>query len=86
MTPAIITTVSTVTNVLRKRRSRGRAAGLVLLRSLPHVTCHAARLVEFRIGPDPAPRLDKALGRDVPEQAALSRSRLARLIEEGAVA
>jgi 23S rRNA pseudouridine1911/1915/1917 synthase len=44
------------------------------------------RLVEFRIGPDPAPRLDKALGRDVPEEAALSRSRLARLIAEGAVA
>jgi 23S rRNA pseudouridine1911/1915/1917 synthase len=44
------------------------------------------RLVEFRIGPDPAPRLDKALSRDVPEEAALSRSRLSRLIEEGAVA
>jgi 23S rRNA pseudouridine1911/1915/1917 synthase len=43
------------------------------------------RLVEFRIGPDPSPRLDKALGRDVPEEAALSRSRLARLIEAGAV-
>ncbi len=33
----------------------------------------------------PPPRLDKALARDVPEQAALSRTRLARLIEEGAV-
>jgi len=44
------------------------------------------RVVQFRIGPDPAPRLDKALGRDVPEAAALSRSRLARLIEAGAVA
>ena len=43
------------------------------------------RLVQFRIGPDPAPRLDKALGRDVPEEEALSRSRLARLIEAGAV-
>jgi 23S rRNA pseudouridine1911/1915/1917 synthase len=43
------------------------------------------RLVEFRIGPDPAPRLDKALGRDVPEQESLSRSRLARLVEAGAV-
>jgi 23S rRNA pseudouridine1911/1915/1917 synthase len=43
------------------------------------------RLVEFRIGPDPAPRLDKALGRDVPEEESLSRSRLARLIEAGAV-
>ncbi|MDG4647451.1 RluA family pseudouridine synthase [Roseibacterium sp. SDUM158017] len=43
------------------------------------------RLVSFRIGPDPAPRLDKALGRDVPEEEALSRSRLARLIEAGSV-
>lgn len=33
----------------------------------------------------PPGRLDKALARDVPEEAALSRSRLARLIAEGAV-
>ena len=33
----------------------------------------------------PPPRLDKALARDVPEAAHLSRSRLARLIAEGAV-
>ena len=39
----------------------------------------------FRIGDDPPPRLDKALSRDAPEVAALSRSRLARLIAEGAV-
>jgi len=37
------------------------------------------------IGADPPARLDKALARDVPEQAHLSRSRLARLIAEGAV-
>lgn len=37
------------------------------------------------IGADPPPRLDKALARDVPEAAVLSRSRLARLIAEGAV-
>ena len=37
------------------------------------------------IGDDPPARLDKALARDVPEAAALSRSRLARLIAEGAV-
>ncbi len=37
------------------------------------------------IGPQPPDRLDKALARDVPEAAALSRSRLARLIVEGAV-
>jgi len=37
------------------------------------------------LGDDPPARLDKALARDVPEEAALSRSRLARLIAEGAV-
>ncbi len=37
------------------------------------------------IAADPPPRLDKALARDVPEAAALSRTRLARLIAEGAV-
>ena len=37
------------------------------------------------IGENPPDRLDKALARDVPEQAALSRSRLMRLIAEGAV-
>lgn len=37
------------------------------------------------IGADPPGRLDKALARDVPEAAALSRSRLARLIQGGAV-
>lgn len=42
-------------------------------------------LVSFRIMPDPPPRLDKALARDVPDEAELSRSRLTRLIEEGAV-
>lgn len=42
-------------------------------------------LVTFRIGADPPPRLDKALARDVPESAHLSRSRIARLIAEGAV-
>ncbi len=34
---------------------------------------------------DPPVRLDKALARDVPEEAALSRSRLMKLIEAGAV-
>ncbi|MCC7321731.1 MAG: RluA family pseudouridine synthase [Rubellimicrobium sp.] len=43
------------------------------------------RLVTFTIGADPPPRLDRALARDVPESAELSRSRLARLIGAGAV-
>lgn len=37
------------------------------------------------IGANPPPRLDKALARDVPEEAHLSRSRLAKLLAEGAV-
>ena len=45
----------------------------------------SARQVVFTIAADPPPRLDKALSRDVPDEAALSRTRLARLIEEGAV-
>lgn len=44
------------------------------------------KIISVHIGPDPAPRLDKALARNVPEDASLSRSRLARLIADGAVA
>ena len=40
----------------------------------------------FEIADAPPPRMDKALGRDVPSDASLSRSRLAKLIEAGAVA
>ncbi|MGB3554710.1 MAG: S4 domain-containing protein, partial [Jannaschia sp.] len=42
-------------------------------------------VVTFAIAADPPPRLDKAIARDVPAEAHLSRSRLARLIEEGRV-
>jgi 23S rRNA pseudouridine1911/1915/1917 synthase len=42
-------------------------------------------LVSFRILADPPPRLDKALARDVPDEADLSRSRIVRMIAEGAV-
>ena len=41
--------------------------------------------VDFIIGEAPPARMDKALARDVPEAAALSRSRLARLLADGAV-
>ena len=44
-----------------------------------------SRTVLVTIGADPPPRLDKALARDVPEAAHLSRSRLARLLEAGCV-
>ncbi len=42
-------------------------------------------VLRVTIAADPPPRLDKALARDVPSDAALSRSRLARLIGDGAV-
>ncbi len=41
--------------------------------------------IQVVIQPDPPNRLDKALSRDVPEAASLSRSRLARLIASGDV-
>ena len=37
------------------------------------------------IGENPPDRLDKALAREVPEEAALSRSRLMKMIAEGDV-
>lgn len=43
------------------------------------------RIVRVVIAENPPKRLDKAIARDVPEEANLSRSRLARLIAEGAV-
>lgn len=45
----------------------------------------AHRLITFLIAESPPPRLDKALARDVPEDANLSRTRLAKLIDQGAV-
>ncbi|MBU2361166.1 MAG: RluA family pseudouridine synthase [Alphaproteobacteria bacterium] len=41
--------------------------------------------VTFAVQPDPPARLDKVLARDVPDDAVLSRSRLGRLIADGAV-
>jgi 23S rRNA pseudouridine1911/1915/1917 synthase len=43
----------------------------------------ASRRIEFVIAENPPKRLDKAVSRDVPEEATLSRTRLARLIEAG---
>ena len=42
--------------------------------------------LSFTIGADAPPRLDKALHRDAPEEAALSRTRAGKLIAEGKVA
>jgi 23S rRNA pseudouridine1911/1915/1917 synthase len=45
----------------------------------------STQVLSVRIGANPPNRLDKALARDVPEAAALSRTRLGRLIAEGQV-
>lgn len=45
----------------------------------------SSRILHIVIGPEPPDRLDKALAREVPEEWSLSRSRLSRLIAEGAV-
>lgn len=45
----------------------------------------SVRHICFSLGAAPPSRLDKALARDVPEEASLSRTRLARLIVEGRV-
>lgn len=45
----------------------------------------ASTIIQFAIDIDPPSRLDKALSRDVPDEAELSRSRLGKLIEQGAV-
>ncbi len=76
MNPTIITAVSTVTSSRKSFSALTSPSGA----SSMSVT----RLL-VTIGADPPSRLDKALARDVPEAAALSRSRLARLIADGAV-
>ncbi len=43
------------------------------------------RRITFILADAPPPRLDKALARDVPEDASLSRTRIGKLIERGAV-
>ncbi|TLP66980.1 RluA family pseudouridine synthase [Parasedimentitalea maritima] len=45
----------------------------------------SSRQIEFVIADNPPNRLDKALSRDVPAEATLSRTRLARLIVAGSV-
>ncbi len=45
----------------------------------------SATRITVIIGDDPPSRLDKALARDVPEAAHLSRSRIAKLMAEGAI-
>lgn len=75
ITPMIIVAVRIVTKALRN------------LSVLSSGACSSSmsRAVLVTIGANPPSRLDKALARDVPEDAHLSRSRLARLLASGSV-
>ena len=73
-TPKIIVAVNSVTNRRRNFRLAG-SEGFSM----------SSKLVSFVIADAPPPRLDKAIARDVPEGASLSRTRLARLVSDGAV-
>lgn len=72
-------TASAVTRIFRNRTS-GSGAG-----SEGSMSDIGQTILRVEIGDTPAGRLDKALAAAVPEEAALSRSRLTRLIAEGAV-
>jgi 23S rRNA pseudouridine1911/1915/1917 synthase len=73
-TPINIVAVSTVTNRRKNRKFAGSTGSVMSITS-----------VRFRISEAPPSRLDKAVARDVPVEASLSRTRLARLIADGAV-
>ena len=73
--PRIMVTVRIVTNAFRY-------FSVLVSRACPS---SMSRKVLVTIGHDPPSRLDKALARDVPEEAHLSRTRLARLVAEGAI-
>ena len=75
--PAIMVMVRAVTNHFRYFRFATSLAGTSF--------SSMSRIVRVEIQAGPPSRLDKALARDVPEEAHLSRSRLVRLLAEGAV-
>jgi 23S rRNA pseudouridine1911/1915/1917 synthase len=76
--PAIIEAVRIVTSIRRNRKLAGSPefSGMLSM---------SFSVLRVTIGENPPPRLDKALAAVVPEEAALSRSRLGKLIEAGAV-
>jgi 23S rRNA pseudouridine1911/1915/1917 synthase len=55
------------------------------LQDTPAPAVASDRVLQVRIGADPPPRLDKAIARDAPEAAGLSRMRIARAIADGDV-
>ena len=87
MTPPIIVSVRMITSHFKSRRLGGRGASDVAGSDMdePFEDEDSAGHLTVVIGPDALARLDKALAAAVPEEAALSRSRLMRMIAGGAV-
>ena len=98
MTPPIMVIISTITKTFSKRSEGGKPGSIgVSDMASPYEDEDAVDGAEMGdddvasnrlvivIGEDATPRLDKALAAAVPEQAALSRSRLMKMIDEGDV-
>ncbi len=88
MTAPIIDSVSRMTSHFRSRRLGGRAASEasgVTGSDIDGPFEDEEGSLTVTIGAEAPTRLDKALAAAVPEEAALSRSRLMRMIAEGAV-
>ena len=81
-TPTIIVPVKTVTSLRKNFRLAGSSGSSFVTGASFMAETSSLTVV---ISADPFPRLDKALSRDVPEDANLSRSRLAKLIAAGQV-
>ena len=99
MTPTIITTISTITSARSTLSDSGNTPESAAMEpSLPTPPAFTDILpplsdddapfgpvLHLTIGAEAPPRLDKALAALVPAEAALSRTRLMRMIEEGDV-
>lgn len=86
MTPPIIVSIRMITSAFRNRRLGGRvASGASVGSDMDEAFDDETEALTVTIGANAPARLDKALAAFVPEAAALSRSRLARMIADGAV-
>ena len=87
MTPQIMVIISTITKAFNKRSEGGSlgSSGVSVMAGPFDDEDTPQGQLEVEIGEDAPARLDKALAAAVPEQAALSRSRLMKMIDEGDV-
>ena len=88
MTPPIMVIISTITKTFSKRSEGGKPGSIGvsdMASPFEDEDAVAGGQLIITIGEDAPQRLDKALAQAVPEDAALSRSRLMKMIDEGDV-